>query len=212
MSQRIPARPATGALAQGRRMRKQRIDGSGTGARMAAGMRCGPLAGCLAGLGLRGVGMYPVMVPLSPWDGCPGKPGSHRRCSSRNLAYHERSLMTTTAKTILYFGFYVLALGVILITFPNSLLSIFGFQESKEPWLRVLGVVVAALGYYYVVAARSNARAFFNATIYGRVWVFLAFAGLAAVGMAKPALILFGAADLLGAIWTFRAQRFDAQA
>ena len=120
--------------------------------------------------------------------------------------------MSATAKTIFYFGIYVIALGLILITIPNVLLSTFGFEETKEPWIRVLGVVVSALGYYYVVAAKSNALAFFNATVYGRAWVFLAFAGLAAVAIAKPALVLFGAADLLGAIWTFRAQRSDAQA
>ena len=120
--------------------------------------------------------------------------------------------MTNTAKTIFYFGLYVIVLGAILISIPNVLLTTFGFEETKEPWIRVLGVVVAALGYYYVVAAKSNARAFFNATVYGRGWVFLAFAALAAVGMAKPVLVFFGAADLLGAIWTFMAQRSDAQA
>lgn len=120
--------------------------------------------------------------------------------------------MTSTAKSILYFGLYVVGLGLILIIAPNVLLSTFGFEESREPWIRVLGVVVTALGYYYVAAARSNALAFFNATVYGRIWVFLAFAGLASFGLAKPALILFGVADLLGAIWTFQAQRSDAQA
>lgn len=121
-------------------------------------------------------------------------------------------MMTATAKSILYFGIYVIALGVVLITIPNVLLGTFGFEATKEPWIRVLGVVVSALGYYYVVAAKSNSMAFFNATVYGRVWVFLAFAGLAAAAIAKPALVLFGAADLVGAIWTFRAQKFDAQA
>ena len=121
-------------------------------------------------------------------------------------------MMTSTAKTVFYFGLYVIALGVILIVIPNVLLGAFGFEESKEPWLRVFGVVVVALGYYYVMAAKGNAHAFFNATVYGRIWVFLGFAGLAAVGIAKPSLILFGVADLLGAIWTFRAQRSDAQA
>ena len=110
--------------------------------------------------------------------------------------------MTSSARTILIFGIYIVGLGLILLLVPNLLLGAFGFEETTEPWVRVLGVVVTALGYYYVVAARSNAQAFFSATVHGRVWLFLCFLALAALGMAKPILILFGLVDLFGAIWT----------
>ena len=118
--------------------------------------------------------------------------------------------MSATAKTIFYFGIYIVGLGLILLFVPNMLLGPFGFEEAKEVWIRVLGVVVTALGYYYIVAAKSNARAFFNATVYGRTWLFLAFVILVALQQAKPILILFGAVDLAGAAWTWRAQKSGA--
>ena len=118
--------------------------------------------------------------------------------------------MSATAKTIFYFGVYIVGLGLILLFVPNILLGAFGFEEAKEVWIRVLGVVVTALGYYYIVAAKSNARAFFNATVYGRTWLFLAFVILVALQQAKPILILFGAVDLAGAAWTWRAQKSGA--
>ena len=118
--------------------------------------------------------------------------------------------MSATAKTVFYFGIYIVGLGLILLFIPNVLLDPFGFDEAKEVWIRVLGVVVTALGYYYIVAARSDARAFFNATIYGRTWLFLAFLVLVALGQTKPILILFGAVDMAGAVWTWRAQKSAA--
>ena len=115
--------------------------------------------------------------------------------------------MSATAKTIFYFGIYIVGLGLILLLVPNMLLRPFGFEEAKEVWIRVLGVVVTALGYYYIVAAKNDARAFFNATIHGRTWLFLVFVILVALQEAKPILIFFGAVDLVGAAWTWRARK-----
>jgi hypothetical protein len=120
--------------------------------------------------------------------------------------------MTSTAKTIFYFGIYIIGLGLVLLLMPNVLLRPFGFEEAKEVWIRVLGVVVTALGYYYIVAAKSDACAFFNATIHGRTWLFLAFVVLAVLEQTKTIIMLFGAIDLAGAIWTWTAQRSGTQA
>jgi hypothetical protein len=113
--------------------------------------------------------------------------------------------MTPAARSIVYFGVYILVLGLVLLIAPNVLLSMFGLESTTEVWIRVLGSVVTALGAYYVVMGRAEAVPFFRATVWGRSWIFLSFLGLAAVGMAKPPLVLFGAVDFLGAIWTWRA-------
>lgn len=52
---------------------------------------------------------------------------------------------------------------------------------------------------------RAEATAFFKATLWGRAWIFVSFLGLVVIGMAKPPLALFGAVDLLGALWAWRA-------
>ena len=40
--------------------------------------------------------------------------------------------MSATAKTIFYFGVYIVGLGLILLFVPNMLLEPFGFEEAKE--------------------------------------------------------------------------------
>lgn len=115
--------------------------------------------------------------------------------------------MTPAARSIVYFGIYLIFTGLVLLVVPNVLLSSFGFDPTTEVWIRVLGCVVTALGAYYVTMGRSESKDFFRATVLGRAWIFISFLGLVFVGMAMPALILFGAADLLGALWTWRALR-----
>lgn len=113
--------------------------------------------------------------------------------------------MTHAARSIVYFGGYIFLTGLVLLVAPNVLLSMFGLGSTSEVWIRVLGCVVTALGAYYVVMGRAGVTAFFRATIWGRAWIFLSFLALVVIGMAKPPLVLFGAVDLLGAIWTWRA-------
>lgn len=118
--------------------------------------------------------------------------------------------MTPAARSIVYFGVYVVLTGLVLLLAPNLLLSLFGLGSTTEVWIRVLGSVVIALGAYYVVMGKAEATAFFEATIWGRAWIFLSFLGLVVIGLAKPPLVLFGVVDLLGAFWTWRASKTAA--
>jgi len=118
--------------------------------------------------------------------------------------------MTQAARSIVYFGVYILLTGLVLLIAPNVLLSMFGLGSTTEVWIRVLGSVVTGLGAYYVVMGRAEVVQFFNVTVWGRGWIFFSFLGLVAVGMAKPPLVLFGVIDLLGAIWTWRALKAAA--
>ncbi len=119
--------------------------------------------------------------------------------------------MNSSTKSIQVFGVYLICLGLFLLVLPNLLLQTFGLGSTSEPWIRVLGVVVAALGYYYLIAAKSNSTAFFAATVYGRTWLLLAFIALVFLGLAKPMLILFGVVDFAGAAWTWNSLRGEAR-
>ena len=119
--------------------------------------------------------------------------------------------MNASQKSVQYFGMYLVLLGLVLLVVPNLLLQAFGFEPTGEPWIRVVGVVVAPLGAYYIACARANYAGFIRATIPARAWVFLCFAGLVAAGLARPILILFGAVDLAGAAWTWTALRQTAR-
>jgi hypothetical protein len=115
--------------------------------------------------------------------------------------------MNAAARSVCYFGFYLYLTGLTLITVPNVLLSTLQLPETNEVWIRVVGVLVFCIGYYYHRAGAGNIRAFFKHTIPTRGFVFLAFTGFVLLDYVSPVLIVFGAADLAGAVWTWMALR-----
>jgi hypothetical protein len=118
--------------------------------------------------------------------------------------------MTAAARSIVYFGVYIVLTGLTLLVAPNALLPVFGLDTTSEVWVRVLGCVVTVVGAYYIAMGRAEATVFFKATLWGRAWIFLSFLGLVVIGMSKPPLVIFGAVDLLGALWTWRALKAAA--
>jgi hypothetical protein len=115
--------------------------------------------------------------------------------------------MNNASRSILIFGIYVVIVGLTLIVIPNTLLVLLGFPTVTEVWVRVLGVLAAILGLYYVQAAREHNVGFYRMTIWGRA---LFMASLTALGLLTPGhapLILFGLVDLAFAAWTWFALR-----
>ena len=119
--------------------------------------------------------------------------------------------MSRAAVSMFAFAVYLFVLGVILLTAPNLLLRIFGFEPTTEVWVRIVGMLVVFLGYYYLSAARGEVVPFMRWSVQARPFVIVFFAVFVALGWTKPQLILFGAVDLAGAVWTFLALR-DAAA
>ena len=113
--------------------------------------------------------------------------------------------MTPAAKSVYYFGFYLYLLGVTLIFIPNFLLKTIGLPETNEVWIRVVGLLVLLIGFYYHQAGAKNISVFIPLTIPTRIMVFVTFLAFALLQMAGPVLAGFGAIDLAGAIWTFMA-------
>ena len=99
--------------------------------------------------------------------------------------------------------------GIGLAAAPNLLLRTLRIAETDDPWIRVLGVVISLLGYYYITAARADSISFFRATIRARLVVPVAFTILVALQLADPLLIAFGLVDALGAAWTWTALRTE---
>jgi hypothetical protein len=110
--------------------------------------------------------------------------------------------MSKSAKSLFVFSLYLFGLGLVLLLAPNLLFSLFSIPETKEVWIRVAGMLVFILGFYYMHAARNNLTGFFRATLYARCSVILFFAVFVLLDLAPPVLILFGAVDLAGAMWT----------
>ncbi len=111
----------------------------------------------------------------------------------------------TAAKTVLYFGFYLYITGLTLLVAPNFLLSTFQIPTTDEVWIRVVGVLVTAIAFYYHQIGSKNIEAMMPLTVAARVFVFLSFAVFVLLKFVSPMLLVFAAVDLLGAGWTWMA-------
>ena len=110
--------------------------------------------------------------------------------------------MSSSARSLFVFAVYLVLLGVALLVTPNTLLKLFAFPTTDKVWIRVIGMLVVLLAFYYAQAARKEMRDFFQWTVYTRGSVIVFFIAFVALDFAEPTLILFGAVDLLGAAWT----------
>lgn len=119
--------------------------------------------------------------------------------------------MNRAATSILVFGVYLAAVGATLVMAPNLLLGLLGFPPTNEVWIRVAGVLVLILAYYFIQSVRRSTIDFWRWTTHVRFSLIVFFAAFVLLGWAKPALLLLGVADFLGAIWTTWALRADAQ-
>ena len=115
--------------------------------------------------------------------------------------------MTAATRSIQVFGAYLVLLGLALLLSPNTLLGLFGIAPTGEVWIRVVGMLAGILGVYYLQAAHAGLATFYRWTRPIRLSVPLFFAALFAAGLAPPVLLLFGAVDAAGALWTWAALR-----
>ncbi len=110
--------------------------------------------------------------------------------------------MSRAGRSVLVFGVYLTFLGAVLVVAPNALLGVFGFPAASDVWIRVVGVLVLCLAFYYMQAGRRGFGEFFGWTVYARGFVFVSFATFVLLELASPMLALFGVVDLSGAVWT----------
>ena len=110
--------------------------------------------------------------------------------------------MSPSAISMFVFGIYVVFVGIGFLLIPNTLLPLFKFPKTEEPWIRVMGLIVAILGFYYIGAAQNELTIFFWMTVVGRFGILIGFSLIVAFKKAKPMLIMFGLVDAAGAVWT----------
>jgi hypothetical protein len=115
--------------------------------------------------------------------------------------------MSRAARSLFVFGVYLCGLGLLLLLAPNLLLRVFGAPTTSEVWIRVTGMLVLCLSFYYVQAARSELTSFIRWTVWTRLTVIVYFAAFVLLASAPRALLLFGLVDLLAAVWTWLALR-----
>ncbi len=117
--------------------------------------------------------------------------------------------MSRAAKSLFAFGIYLCALGLVLLFVPNLILQFFGVPPTGDVWIRINGMFVLCLSFYYIQTARNELTIFIRWTVWTRIAVIFYFAAFVLLVSAPKALLLFGLIDLLSAIWTWLALKKD---
>jgi hypothetical protein len=115
--------------------------------------------------------------------------------------------MSNLARSITVFGIYLSIAGLSFIFMPNLILPLLGFAATTEVWIRLVGLLTAILGMYFLYSVRYDDRHFFRATLYARLIFFSGVTLLVVLRLGSPLLLLFGLVDLAGAAWTWTALR-----
>ena len=97
---------------------------------------------------------------------------------------------------------YVLVSGISLVLFPNFLLKIFGFEPTQEIWIRVLGMLILALSFYYYAMYKNGGKEIIRATVQGRLFFCAGSVAFVILGMVKPVLLGFAIVETGLALWT----------
>jgi hypothetical protein len=113
-----------------------------------------------------------------------------------------RLKMTSTAKSVFYYSFYMMGMGLGLLFIPNIILGLFDFGATNDIWIRVLGLFVFCAGILYFYCGRTNQTGFFRISVPKRIVFFLGMVGIVLFLEVDPLIALIGSVDLLGAIWT----------
>ena len=110
--------------------------------------------------------------------------------------------MKKSSTTLLFFGLYLIGMGLGFLFTPNTLLNLLGIPATDEVWPHVVGAIALVLAFYYIAAARADLRSFAQWTVPARIGVFLSFTAFVIAGLVGPIMIMLGSVDLLGALWT----------
>ena len=103
------------------------------------------------------------------------------------------------------FAVYLLFLSTVLIFIPEKILNVFNLTAGDMYWVRVVGVLLLVIAFYYKHAIIRTDIVFYHLSVWGRVIVFVCFLALVIFKIAPFQLALFGSVDLLGALWTYTA-------
>jgi hypothetical protein len=99
---------------------------------------------------------------------------------------------------------YVIFSGLSLLFIPNLLLGIFGIEPAHEIWIRIMGLLVLVLSFYYYAMAKYGNDKVVIATVWGRLAFCAGLIIFVFLGMVKPALIGFALFETGLSIWSWK--------
>jgi hypothetical protein len=118
--------------------------------------------------------------------------------------------MTSSAKSLFYFGLYAFGTGLLFLTFPEPFLALAMLPAVHSGWARVIGLLALVIGCYDIFSARSNLKPFIQISVPVRFGFALGTILLFVSGLMPVSIVLLGGVDALGALWTMMALRSEA--
>lgn len=109
--------------------------------------------------------------------------------------------MKKTYRSLYGFGVYATLAGLTFFLYP-AIFGLMGLPEIFDGWARLIGLLAAVVGCYYLVNAGSGYRPFAVATIIVRVGFAFGVLFLFLSNEMPIAILPFGIIDILGAVWT----------
>lgn len=120
-------------------------------------------------------------------------------------------MMSRSGTSIFVFGVYLAILGVIFTLFPNHLLIVLNLPLTGDGWIRLVGMLLIIMAFYYLMAGVTETINFYRWTLYTRLGAVIFLVGFIVSDLISPLALLFWAGDLAGAAWTWAALRLDAK-
>lgn len=114
--------------------------------------------------------------------------------------------MSRSALTVFIMGLYLIFLGITFLFFPEIMFAILSEPNPPDVASRILGMLFLFLAYFFIRAALEGGegmKKFFMWTVHTRASVIIFLIVFAALRLTSPLIILFGAIDLVLALWTF---------
>lgn len=115
--------------------------------------------------------------------------------------------MSRAAQTLMIYAIGFGAAGVGLLLIPNLILPLFGFPQTEEVWIRLIGLLMISLAGCGYVAAQEDVEPLIRYSVVERYFaggVMIAVWGLGLVG---AGILVFAAVDIIGAFATMLALR-----
>ncbi|MGJ4787840.1 hypothetical protein EHQ52_05735 [Leptospira koniambonensis] len=110
--------------------------------------------------------------------------------------------MINSGKSVQYFGIFLLIEGFLLITVPNFFLSLF-LLSASDVWVRVVGLTLIILGYFYFKMGQENIRPFVKLTTHSRTFQFIVLIIFVLLGWIHPMILMPSGFEFLCGVWTF---------
>jgi hypothetical protein len=118
--------------------------------------------------------------------------------------------MTASAKSLFYMGIYGVCLGLLLIIIPGSLISFMQLPPLQEGWARIISLLALVIGTYDIFCGKNNIVPMIHLSMYVRLGFAIAVVLLVAFNQMPVMILLAGALDALGALWTWLALKSEA--